>query len=166
MRYHGSSSEIKIKLGGYYKCGKVNWQQSGGRNYRQDTISKTVFFAGALGTCTIIQSVWSQWQLVWIERNETIDGYERRERSKRSTTSTSPIYASGTILPEENICNLATVIFSLPPLTATWLQRSTNLIVNWINIHKAPMNHSVQEADRLAIRGVRSVRISLFEQPS
>ena len=46
------------------------------------------------------------------------------------------------------------------------LQRSTNSIMNWINLHYSLTNHSVKEADRSTIRGVRSIRTFFPAQPS
>lgn len=46
------------------------------------------------------------------------------------------------------------------------LQRPTNSFVNWINVNQHLINHSVKEAGRSAIRGVRSICTYFPEQPS
>jgi hypothetical protein len=38
--------------------------------------------------------------------------------------------------------------------------------MNWISVHKPLISHSIKETDRLAIRGVRSMRTYFPAQPA
>jgi hypothetical protein len=45
------------------------------------------------------------------------------------------------------------------------LAESTNQIMNWISVNKPLISHSIKETDRLAIRGVSSIRTYFPAQP-
>ena len=43
--------------------------------------------------------------------------------------------------------------------------KTTNRIMNWISVHKPLISHSIKETDRIAIRGVSSIRTYFPAQP-
>jgi hypothetical protein len=120
--------------------------------------------AGTLWTSASIQEVWSQWQLVWIQRNEML--HERDEtcrnearRGRAAIMLHEPYSRKDFMKPSDHDKILFDDI-------EHHLAKPTHQIMNWISVHKPLVSHRIKETDRLAIQGICSLRTYFPVQPS
>jgi len=118
---------------------------------------------GKLWTTTVITCLWKQWQEVWTLRNEAVHGHDETTRRlilrKKAEWQVRQIYDNRDLyLPNDRDVLFDNVDEHLE-------KSSTTALLNWYSTYQPMFAHSIREAKKRAIQGVRSIR-SYFQPRS
>ena len=110
---------------------------------------------GTLWTVSITICIWDNFKTVWTTRNEIIHGHDdtTRNAAKRRIAQANirRIYDKRNQLMPNDQQHLFDNI-------DTHLQKPTRSLINWYNTYQPMFSHSIKEAQRRSLLGVRSLR--------
>ena len=120
---------------------------------RQDTRHKN----GTQWSGEIIVALWEQWYKVWVQRNAIIHGHDQASRARQQQTT--DVHRLQSIYQSRHLMEPSVQDLLFDTVEEHQQQRSpTTTIHNWLSIHETTFIHSMKQASKQAIQGVRSIR--------